>query len=179
LANFFVNNHRFPRNPQLFTINLSKYATVGGEINPNFSPNYPSAEPYWKIAIFTSGKDSNGKEVGPVIADVLGSFESVNEFIEEKIRTLCQLIDWSSQGTYLPESDVTAPQVEEQTPFPGEENVAITSGIRIVLKDPLPGNGININTLSFKINGIPVSPKITGNKYGYTLQYNPRPLPYE
>lgn len=176
MANFFVYNHRYPRNPQSFTINVSKYVNIGGEENPNFKPNYPSAEPYWKIVIYTSGKDVNGKEVGPVIGDILGPYDNVNDFVQGKIKDLCSLIDWSSQGLFVAEADAGAPIIAEQTPFPGEEDVAITSGIRIVIREPLPGNGIDISTLSFKVNGIEITPMIKGNKYEYTISYNPRPL---
>ena len=97
MASFYISHNKIQGNPQLFTITLNKVAHLGGEENPNFSPSYPSAERYWKVFIYTSGLDTSGDPVGPVVADYIGSSVDVNEFINNAINELCGLIDWTQQ----------------------------------------------------------------------------------
>lgn len=176
MANFYVSHHKYPSNPQLFTITLNKVASRGGEINPNFSPSFSSAEEYWKIFIYTTGLDSDGNSVGPIVADVRGSEETVQELIETKIAELSSLIDWSQQGTFTAEEDSNAPYVIEQYPDAGQANISINSPIVIRVKEPLPGIGINPASVVMVINGIQITPSMSGNKYDMTFSFSPRPI---
>lgn len=176
MASFYVTHHKFPSNPQLFTITLNKIAHMGGEDNPNFITNYPSAERYWKVFIYTSGLDTSGDSVGPLAADVIGSSQDVNEFIENRIEDFCALIDWSQQGTFSPEEDTSAPIIFEQFPNPGQEDVPISTPVVIRVRDPLPGNGIDISSAYMKINGITITPHVVGNKFDCTFTFTPRPI---
>jgi hypothetical protein len=176
MANFYVTHHKFPGNPQFFTINLHKVASLGGEDNPNFTPTYPSAEEYWKLFIYTTGLDSSGEVVGPVVAGLLGGKETVNVFVEEKIALLCSQIDWSQQGEFTPQSDISSPIIVEQFPQPNQLNVPINSPVVIRVQEPLPGNGIDKTTVAMKINGISVNPSVTGNKYDFTFSFSPKPI---
>ncbi len=176
MATFYVTHHKFPTNPQFFTINLHKVMSLAGENNPNFQPSYRQAEKYWKLFIYTSGLDALGDQVGPLVADVVGSESEVNGFVESKISELCALIDWSQQGEFTPEVDSNAPVVTEQFPLPGQSNVSISSPVVIRVQDLLPGSGVDSSTVSMTIDGLSVSPSVVGNKYDYTFTFSPRPV---
>ena len=176
MANHYVTNSKYPSNPQLFTINLHKIAGIPAETNPNFKPTFGVAERNWKLFIYTSGLDSNGDMVGPIIADVTGSAETINKFVENHIADLCALIDWSQQGELLPDVDRNAPIVKEQYPTVGQQGVNISSPVVIRVNDPLPGVGINPSTVSFKIDGHIINPDVVGNKFDYTFSFSPKPI---
>lgn len=176
MANLYVTHHRYPSNPQLFTITLNKVASLGGEPNPNFSPSFPSAEEYWKLFIYTTGLDENGGVVGPLVADLTGSEETIQSFIDSKLSEMCELIDWSNQGTLEPQIDTVGPYIDEQYPNNGEVNVPINRPISIRVKEPLPGTGINPSSVVLIVNGIQVTPKAVGNKYDMTFTFSPRPI---
>lgn len=176
MANFYVTHHRYPNNPQLFTVNLTKIAKKGGESNVNFKPAYPSAEPYWTLFIHTTGKDSDGEDVDPVYMDVVGAETEVNDIIDQKISELCSRIDWSQQGSYSSEEDENAPTVIFQTPTNGQEDVRINQSISIRVEDTLPGSGLDFESVRMVINGIEVNPSIRGSKYNSLFYFSPRPV---
>jgi len=176
MANHYVTNSRYPSNPQLFTINLHKVAGFPAEDNPNFQPSFGIAERYWKLFIYTSGLDSEGVSVGPIVADITGTAENVNEFVENAVADLCARIDWSQQGEIPPDIDRNAPLITEQYPTVGQTNVNISSPVVIRVHDPLPGVGINPATVSLKIDGHVVNPDVVGNKFDYTFSFSPRPI---
>lgn len=176
MANYYVTNSKYPSNPQVFTIALHKVASIQGEENPNFIPSFPQAERYWKLFIYTSGLNAQGDSVGPIVADVTGSAETVNEFVENALADLCSLIDWSQQGTVPLEVDKNAPQVIEQYPARGQVGVSISSPVVIRVTDPLPGVGVDPSTVSLKIDGFDVVPDVSGNKFDYTFSFSPRPI---
>jgi hypothetical protein len=176
MANFYVTNSRFPSNPQLFTVNLTKASKIGGEVNPNFNPTYPTAESYWTLFVYTTGTNIDGEALNPVVLDILDGAENIKDVIETKISQLCSLIDWTAQGTYTAQDDVGAPIVYEQSPSPGEIDVPISSVISLRVQDTLAGVGIDQDTISLKINGIEVTPVVTGNKFDMTITYRPRPV---
>jgi hypothetical protein len=160
----------------LFTITLTKVASLGGEYNPNFTPSFPSAEEFWKVFIYTSGLDSSGDSLGPFVFDTIGGLSDVNAFVEDKVASICALIDWSQQGEFSPLEDRSAPVIAEQFPSPGQTNVTIVSPVVIRVRDLLPGVGIDASTVQLKIDGYTVNPSVTGNKYDYTFVFVPRPI---
>jgi len=179
MANFYVTHNKFPRNPQLFTINLRKVAGIPAEVNPNFTPTFGIAEEFWKLFIYTTGLNSSGNNIQPIVLDVIGSYETVNDLVNGKLANLCSLIDWSQQGQYDPESDLAAPLVVDQYPARGQTGVPITSAIVIRIQDPLPANGIDISTLSFNVDGFDINPNVYGNKFDYTITFSPKPIFYD
>jgi len=176
MANFYVTHHKFPTNPQYFTVTLQKVAGFDPEENPNFSPKVALGEEYWKVFIYTTGLDSFGELVGPVVAGVTGSAQTVNEFVEDKIADLCALIDWSQQGEFSPESDSSAPYISEQFPLVGQTDVPITSPVVLRVRDYLPGTGIDSSTVVMKIDGHLITPDVTGTKYDSTFSFSPKPI---
>lgn len=176
MANFYVTHHKYPENPQYFTINLHKVAGYQPEENPNFFPTVAIGEEFWKLFIYTTGKDSSGNSVGPVVVDVIGSEQTVNDLVETKLELLCGLIDWSQQGEFSPKSDASAPIVFEQYPTPNQANVSITSPVVIRVQEMLPGDGIDPNTVAMKIDGLSINPSVVGNKYDYTFSFRPKPV---
>lgn len=176
MANFYVTHNKYPQNPQLFTVTVTKLRKKGGEDNPNFKPSYPTAEPYWELLIHTSGKDASGDPVGPVVVSQIGSATDIQELIDTKVEELCSQIDWSQQGEYQALEDKNAPRIVSQSPSPGEQNVPIDSSIVLNIEDKIPADGIDISTLTFKVDGHIVNPTVIGNKYNYTIVYRPRPV---
>jgi hypothetical protein len=176
MANYYVTNSLYPSNPQVFTVKLHKIASIQGEDNPNFIPTFGQAERYWKLFIYTSGLDTEGGSVGPVIADLTGSTETVNGFVESTLADLCALIDWSQQGQVDPDIDRNAPLVLEQYPTKGQTDVNISSPAVIRVIDTLPGVGVDPSTVSMKIDGFDVVPEVSGNKFDYTFSFSPRPI---
>ncbi len=177
MANFWITNNKYPSNPQLFAVSLYKVVGVGvDENNPNYKPHFRRAEKTWKAFIYTSGLDTNGINVGPVVGGVFGTAQDINTFIENKIAALCDLIDWSQQGMYTPQSDRDAPAVYEQYPVNGQTNVPIASPIVIRIKDPMPGTGIDPSTVVMTVNGFTVVPHVSGNKFDQTFIFSPRPI---
>lgn len=180
MANFYVTNNKYPSNPQIFAISLHKIAGIGvDEDNPNFKPNYRNAEPTWKLFIYTSGLDSEGDPVGPLVAGVFGGEDELNSFIEEKIAELCDLIDWSQQGEFSPQSDSSAPVIAEQYPVPNQTDVSISSPIVIRVRDLVPAAGIDPSTAVMTVDGFDVTPSYVGNKYDMTFTFKPRPIFFE
>jgi hypothetical protein len=176
MANYYVTNSQYPSNPQVFTIALHKVASIQGEDNPNFVPSFPQAERYWKLFIHTSGLDSEGNSVGPIVADLTGSADTVSEFIENALADLCALIDWSQQGQAELEIDRNAPIIKEHYPTKGQTGVSISSPVVIRVTDPLPGVGVDPSTVSLKIDGHDVTPTVVGNKFDYTFSFSPKPI---
>lgn len=180
MANFWITNNKYPSNPQLFAASLHKVAGIGvDESNPNFKPTYKKAEPTWKLFIYTSGKDSNGDQVGPLVAGVFGSADDLNEFFNEKLDELCALIDWSQQGEFAPELDSAAPVIAEQYPLRGQTDVPISSPVVLRVMDLLPGVGIDPSTIVMTVDGFTVNPTVVGNKFDYTVSFKPRPIFFE
>ena len=177
MANFVITHHKFPFNPQMFTVALHKVVGKGvAENNPDFQPTHRRGESFWKLFIHTGGLDSSGDSVGPVIADVFGTEETVNDLVQAKIEELCDLIDWSQQGQFTPETDNASPVIVEQFPQAGQTNVPISSPIVIRVKEQLPGNGIDPSTVSMQVDGFDVVPNAVGNKFDYTFSFKPRPI---
>jgi len=174
MANYYVTNSKYPSNPQVFTITLHKVASLGGEFGGVHEP-LGSAERYWKIFIYTSGLDTQGDQVGPIVADVTGGTETVDSFIEETMADLCSLIDWSQQGQVALEIDRNSPIITEQYPAVGQSNVNISSPVVVRVIDPLPGVGIDMSTVTMKIDGFDITPNVAGNKFDYTFSFSPKP----
>lgn len=172
MANFYITHSAYPDNPQFFTINISQIVKSDGEENTDFFRDH-RGECYWEISIYTTGTGVDGNPLDTVWIDEFSSESDIDEAVANKLQTICSLIDWSSSGEFSELQDVYPPFVSEQYPADGEQDVPIGSSIRVVVKENLPGLGIDISTLTFKVNGMQVVPTITGNPYEYTLSYKP------
>lgn len=65
--------------------------------------------------------------------------------------------------------DIVAPYITEKIPLPNAINIPRTAKVSCHIKDD--GAGVDINTIVMKVNGIIVTPTITGNKYDYLVEY--------
>ena len=175
MANFYITHHLYPDNPQFFTINISQIVKSEGEPDTDFFRDN-RGEHYWEMSIHTSATDGNGDSVDVQWVDVFDTELDVDEAVSEKLRHVCSLIDWSSQGEIVALPDVCSPFISSQTPASGATAVPIESSIRVVIKENLPSKGIDISSLVFKVKDIEVLPTVTGNPYEYTLVYSPLPL---
>ncbi len=73
--------------------------------------------------------------------------------------------------------DTAPPTVTGQSPAPSAQNVAVTS--KVVLHVADSGDGVNVGSISMKVNGVRATPLITGPPSDYTVTYTPAsPFPY-
>lgn len=175
MANFYVTHHKFPDNPQLFTVNIDLVIKRTPEPGTIFSYG-TRGEEFWELYVATSGLDSNGEEIPPFWADVITTESLIDDLVAEQVKSLCNLIDWTQQGDYVVGTDNRGPYLEEQYPAPDDMNVPITGTIRFVVKEPLPGSGIDIGTMYMKVNGVSVTPTVHGHPYKYEVSYSPKPI---
>jgi hypothetical protein len=73
--------------------------------------------------------------------------------------------------SFTTEPDTTPPYVSGHGPLPGAIDVPTTSNIVVHVK--ADGDGVDVATIAMTVNGVSVSPVITGTPADYTLTYNP------
>lgn len=177
MATFYLTNAQYPDNPQLFVVDVKQIVKLRGESGTDFSASR-RGEHYWEIVIYTSGVDFSGDRIKSKWLDVIGTSESINDLINEKIKEICGQIDWSTTTTLTgPEleaaEDTKPPVVFWQYPEDGQIDVPLDSRIIIRIKDELPSKGIDISTLTMRVDGFDIVPEVYGNKYDYTITYKP------
>jgi hypothetical protein len=175
MATFYVTNSLYPGNPQLFTITLKQIVKSIGEPATDYHYNN-RGEHYWEVQVSTSGLTAAGSPVDYKWIDVKATEESVHELISNAITEMCTEIDWSQQGEFELQQDRNAPRITSQYPAPGQTNVPIDSSITLVVEELLPGKGIDISTMSFKVKDVPITPTVTGDPFKYTLTYKPKSI---
>jgi len=67
--------------------------------------------------------------------------------------------------------DSTAPSVSSPSPAPGESDVPVNASIVLHVLDT--GDGVDVTTLAMTVDGVKVTPLITGTPADYVLTYNP------
>jgi len=176
MATVFVTHHLYPDNPAVFVVDIQKVVTKRGERNTAFSANN-RGEQFWKAVIYTSGLDSSEVALGPYWVDLIGTEQTFNDLINDKIEEICGLVDWSKSlaidEDLQQQIDTYPPVVYWQYPTAGQVDVPIDSVISMRLRDLPPAKGIDISTLIFKVDGFTLNPTVTGNKYDYVLNYKP------
>ena len=165
MAVYYVTHHLYPENAQAFLTDVQQIATAqsGGEL-------------LWHIVIYTSGLDSNGDSLGPYYLNEYSSIETLDELITDKIAEIGELIDWSRSWYatgYTEGSDRVPPQIAWQYPTDGQTDVPIESVISIRLREILPSNGMDLNSVYMKVNDITVTPDVSGNKYDCLATFKP------
>jgi hypothetical protein len=178
LTTFFVNHHLYPDNPHFFVVDVKKVIKLKGEPGTAFS-QHRRGEQFWEIVIYTSGLDSSEALLGPYWLDVIGSEEDVDELINNKIKDICDLIDWSVPVNYNITDTLTAaedrygPVVYSTYPANGQTGVPIDSKIIIRLRDLLPATGVDISSIILTVDGFTVTPETSGNIYDCVVSYKP------
>ena len=175
MASFFVTHHKYPTNPKLFVANVERVVKRRGEPDTEFYYDM-RAEQYWELYVATDALDASGEAIQPFWADVIVAEDSIDELIADKVEEICELIDWTNDSELSPQQDRYSPTLVSISPSNGETDASITGGVKAVLKEPLPGSGMDVSTLVFKVNGVSVTPTITGHPYEYTFEYFPKPL---
>jgi hypothetical protein len=74
-------------------------------------------------------------------------------------------------ATFHSESDTAAPYIFAPSPAQGATGVSPDTTISVNVKDAL--SGVNQGTITMKVNGLTVTPTITGEKSNYMLYYDP------
>ena len=123
MAITYITHHLYPDNPHLFIIDFKQIVKLRGEPNTSFSRSR-RGEHFWEAVIYTSGLDSDGERLGPYWVDVVGSEETLNELLNEKIKEICEEIDWSKHPLdtdyIIPLGvDRYAPKISSQYPSKG------------------------------------------------------------
>ena len=68
-------------------------------------------------------------------------------------------------------ADTSAPYTDGHLPASSATNIALGSNIVVHVKDD--ETGVDVNTIVMIVNGVTVTPDITGNSGDYTLTYDP------
>ena len=68
-------------------------------------------------------------------------------------------------------ADTTAPYTEGHAPASSASSIALGTNIVVHVKDD--ETGVDVNTIVMVVNGVTVSPAITGTAADYTLTYDP------
>lgn len=176
MATFYVTHHLYPDNPHLFVVDLMEIHTLRGEPRTDFWQDR-RGEKYWKFVIYTSGLDSSGNRLPPLWVGEIDDEETINDLINSKVKEISELIDWSKSPNYIEEltaqEDRFPPKITYMYPSNGQVNVPISSRIVIRLVDQIPGTGVDFSTVTLSINGLSVTPQITGNPFDCVVSYSP------
>lgn len=162
---FFVSHHLYPENAQVFVINLEQIIPKGAY-----------GELYWHLVIYTSALGTDGKGLGPFYYNVYSDEETLNTFIESKVKDICEQIDWEKSwydGEYTEGIDTAAPRPAWHFPARDQKDVPIRSMISVRLRDELPSKGIRLNSITMTINDITIYPKVSGHKYDCVVSFKP------
>lgn len=166
MAVFYVHHHLYPDNPQVFLTDVKQIVTVASE-----------GDHWWHIVLHTSGVDSEGDQLGPFWVNAYGDdIDSLDELISDKIEEICEQIDWTQSWYdtgYEEGVDHTPPQISWQYPTNGQTDVPIDTSVSVRLVDLLPSKGIDLSSITMKINDITVSPSVNGNKYDCVVSFRP------
>lgn len=177
MSTFFVTHHLYPENPQFFLVDVKQVVKFTGEPRTSFwQPR--RGEHFWEIAIYTSGIDSNRNSLGPYWLDVTTTEESIDELINNKIKDICNLIDWtksarSEEDIFTEQQDTTPPIVYSCYPENSQVDVPIDSRIIIRLRDLLPAQGIDLSSIKMYINDMEIVPEVSGHRYDCVVSYKP------
>ena len=68
-------------------------------------------------------------------------------------------------------ADTTAPYTDGHTPAASATSIALGTNIVVHVKDD--ETGVDVNSIVMKVNGVTVTPTITGTSADYTLTYDP------
>lgn len=180
MVSFLVTNSLCPSNPKKFTVSIDRIIKPTGEPGTIFE-KANSDDLFWELHIVAAeSNDVNGDAVKSVWKDiVVGDENTISKLISAAILRISEQIDWTDGGLFSIEEDRYAPVVIETQPEINAENVSINQRIKVVIEDPLPGNGIDIGTIKFIVDGVEIVPdEIKGNPFRYELYYKP-PIVYE
>ena len=118
------------------------------------SEAYPGSKINIEVADVTGDLISNGNTVGFQDNDTMG-MDACNAILVVK----CE------------EGDLTPPYTDGHDPAPGAVNVAVNTNITVHVKDS--GVGVNESSIVMKVNGVSVTPVITGTSADFELVCDP------
>lgn len=155
MAEFLVRNSLNPNDVVKFGITLQKIV-----IDDSYSRK-------WVVCIATDAVDVNGARVKPEYITIT-SLDTLDDEVAAAVSRLANKIAWGPA-----EDDYRGPVVENFSP--SEPVASIDSVLSFTLRDILPSTGIDIDSLSVKVNGVEVKNqlKISGTPYEYDIVWDP------
>jgi hypothetical protein len=130
----------------------------------------PEGNRIWILIAQTTERDISGNKIPPEIVNLV-STGTVHLEIEAALGRIGSQIDW---GTI--QADTSPPKLIDITPaLTQTTNVPITSNIVFRLQEPLPAAGIDLSTLSVKLNDFDITGdvELRGNIFDLTVIYRP------
>jgi hypothetical protein len=180
---FYLRNSRNPDAKVVpVTVSLSldalkpSHAAVRPDQDPTATgvqyPNLfdPEGNRSWILIAQTTERDINGNKINPEIVNLVTT-GTVHLEIEAALGRIGSQIDWGTIQT-----DTSPPKLVEITPaLTQTTNVPITSNIVFRLQEPLPAAGIDLSTLSVKLNNFDITGdvELRGNIFDLTVIYRP------
>lgn len=164
---FYLRNSRAPDDkivPVTISLQLDALKTYQGDTRTDQSPtasgtDFPNlldmeGDSSW-IMVVAPPRDELDKNTGlPIPPEIINvvSGTTLHLEIEAALGRIGSRVDWPN---ILP--DTSPPQlVSIQPPLDQTSNISIFANNIIRLVDPLPAAGMDLSTLNFKVNGIPV-----------------------
>jgi hypothetical protein len=133
-------------------------------------PKSEKGEPVWIVKVGTPESSKSGGAINPAFAHIT-SLSNLDDVIRVLTQELAAQIDWGIQA-----EDRRPPYVYSFIPGQDTEGVSLYSHVSISIKDNLPGNGIDKDTITMEVNGFDVTDelRIKGNPFDYNILWNPK-----
>lgn len=156
MANFLVRN----------SLNPNKVISCGITYR-QLVPKNNEGDLVWVIEIATDAPDINGNSIRPEFLH-LTSLDDMDDEIQGAVGRISDQVDWG-----ITVEDSEAPYVYSISP--GGYDVALSSSVKIVVKDNLPSAGIDVDSIVMTVNDFDVTNELemAGDPYEYTIKWSP------
>ncbi len=180
---FYLRNSRNPDSkvvPVTIALSLDSLKPQDAAVRPDqftgaSGTEYPNLQDLegdgsWILVAQTTELDVSGNKIPAEFINIV-STGTVHLELEAALGRLGSQIDW---GTILPDNRPPA-LVEITPPLDQTTNVPITSNIVIRLEEPLPAAGIDLSTVSVKLNDFDITGdlELSGNILDLTMIFRP------
>jgi hypothetical protein len=163
MADYFLRSTLNPSKVVKCTVTITQTTPKDNEGETVWIVKAGTPEPHKDTAV----------EIPPAIVNVTDALQ-LDEAIRELTRLLAAQIDWG-----IPVEDYRPPYVYYSDPATTASGitlgVSLYSNVTVSIKDNLPGNGIDKDSITMTVNGFDVTNdvRITGNPFDYTIDWHP------
>lgn len=159
MADYFLRSTLNPSRVVKCTATITQLVPKGGDGEPVWVVKAGTPEPH---------KDTGGP-IPPAIVNVTDALQ-LDATIQELTRKLAAQVDWG-----IPVEDYRPPYVYQHSPSTNASGVSLYSNVSVSIKDNLPGNGIDKDSIYMSVNGYDVTSdvRITGDPFDYTIDWHP------